>query len=188
MYAHRRKFIANLLFFSTLFQSCGSPNWKLCEVDGLEPDAKKPHHETSGAAPLARHAPPQHTTHHVAVPDLTTPTPGYKASVPARMVAVEYGPFKLPFEKKVTFNQVQGRWKAAVKDVFAREETLPVVCKGDIAAVLSDLQGARPVDVSSRIHIMKSDQAPGCVYVGALGVRGGGSRKRITQRRVVVER
>lgn len=178
MYSHRRKFIANLLFFSTLLQSCGSPSWKLCEVDGLELDTKKPHHETSGAAPLVRHALAQHATQHVAVPDLTTPTPGYKASVPARMVSVEYGPFKLPFEKKVTFNQVQGRWKADVRDVFAREETLPVVCKGDIAAVLSDLQGARPVDVSSRIHIMKSDKVLGCVYVGALGVRGGGKQKK----------
>ena len=88
------------------------------------------------------------------------------------------GPFSLPLDKTITFDRINEQWQANVKDAYLKqEETLPVVSKGDVSAILSTLQGARAVDVSSRIHLLAPDQAPRCVYVGALGVRGGGKKR-----------
>jgi hypothetical protein len=91
----------------------------------------------------------------------------------------DYGPFILPFDNEVTFSRERGEWQAIVKNNWlAREELFPVVCAGDVAAILSDLQDARAVDVLHRIHIQKPDHTSKCVYVGALGVKGGMAKKK----------
>jgi hypothetical protein len=103
------------------------------------------------------------------------------ASIPVSESS-SYGPFVLDGGREVLFKPVSGQWQARVKHVFlAREETLPVVYQKDVATMLSALQGARKVDVASRIHIITPDQLSRCVYLGTLGGRGGA--KKITEKR-----
>jgi hypothetical protein len=91
-----------------------------------------------------------------------------------------YGPFSLPDGNDLTFRQlVTGQWQATVQnDWLQRSAEMPVVCKSNVAAMLSVLQGARAIDVRSRIHIMEPVQDAECVYIGVLGVRGGGKKKK----------
>ena len=87
------------------------------------------------------------------------------------------GPFSLPSGLAVSFVRSEDQWLAEVEDTFlVRKETLPVVCKGDVASVLSGLQRASGVAVSHRIHIISSDPCAKHVYVGSLGVLGGGKK------------
>ncbi len=112
----------------------------------------------------------------------STPLPSYAskvspASIPAPQSSL-YGPFSLDGGRDVLFiKPVGSQWQAEVKDIFlAREETLPVICRQDAATMLSALQGARGVDVASRIHVFSPDRAPKCVYLGTLGIRGGAGK------------
>ncbi len=89
-----------------------------------------------------------------------------------------YSPFRLRSGVVVTFSQLGSRWLAEVNNEFLRhQETLPVICRGDVASVLLDLQGAREIDVLKRIHFLGADQGTKHVYVGTLGLRGGGKKK-----------
>jgi hypothetical protein len=99
------------------------------------------------------------------------------ASIPASDALSSYGPFVLDSGREVFFKLVSGQWQASLKDIFlAREETLPVVCWQDVTTMLSVLQGARRVDVASRIHVITPDQSSRCVYLGTLGGRGGAKK------------
>ena len=91
-----------------------------------------------------------------------------------------YGPFSLPDGNNLTFRQLAtGQWQATVQNAWLqRSAEMPVVCKGNVATMLSVLQGARATNVRSRIHIMEPVQDAECVYVGVLGVRGGGKKKK----------
>jgi hypothetical protein len=90
-----------------------------------------------------------------------------------------YGPFSISSGKEITFSQADGAWHAVVKDTWLdRDELLPVVCRGDVTAILSDLQAARAVDVLHQIHIRECHHASRYVYVGALGLRGGMAKKK----------
>jgi hypothetical protein len=100
------------------------------------------------------------------------------ASMPASRSSL-YGPFVVDGGKEVLCKLVGGQWQARVRDSFlAREEILPIIYQKDITTMLSALQGARKADVASRIHVLAPDQALRCVYVGALGVRGGAKKSR----------
>jgi hypothetical protein len=90
-----------------------------------------------------------------------------------------YGPFSISSGKEITFSQADGAWHAVVKDTWLdRDELLPVVCRGDVTAILSDLQAARAVDVLHKIHIRECHHASRYVYVGALGLRGGDGKEK----------
>jgi flagellar biosynthesis GTPase FlhF len=97
------------------------------------------------------------------------------------------GPFPVASTgKEVVFSQVEGSWTAVVKETwgtFTREESLPVLCKGDVWAALHNLQGKAAIHTKRHIHILETHQppwAPKVVYVGALGVRGGGNSSSIS--------
>ena len=100
------------------------------------------------------------------------------ASMPVSQSSL-YGPFVLNSGQEVLCKLVDGQWQARVRDSFlAREETLLIRYQKDVATTLSALQGARKADVASRIHVLAPDHALRCVYVGALGVRGGAKKSR----------
>jgi hypothetical protein len=56
--------------------------------------------------------------------------------------------------------------------------TLPVLCKEDVSVALRKLEGEAALHTQRRIHVLETHQppwAPKVVYVGALGLRGGGN-------------
>jgi len=91
------------------------------------------------------------------------------------------GPFALSSGREITFSQVEGGWTAVVKETwgtFSREESLPVICRGELSAALRNLEGQKAIRTQRRIHILETHQppwAPRVVYVGSLAVRGGGN-------------
>ncbi len=90
------------------------------------------------------------------------------------------GPFVLSLGKEVTFSQVAGCWEAVVKESwgpFSRAMALPVLCKEDVSVALRNLESEAVINTQRRIHILETHQppwVPRVVYVGALGLRGGG--------------
>ena len=105
------------------------------------------------------------------------------ASMPVSQSSL-YGPFVLNSGQEVLCKLVDGQWQARVRDSFlAREETLLIRYQKDVATTLSALQGARKADVASRIHVLAPDHALRCVYVGALGVRGGAKKSRESRKK-----
>ena len=117
------------------------------------------------ASPPAKAAQP-------APPPAPTPaTPPPAAAVPCRVFTASGG-------AQVAFSQVEGNWQAQeVFGYFSRK--LPIVCKGDLEAKLQELQDKPDVYTRHRLHILATDQppyAPRCVYVGKIGLRGGGNK------------
>ena len=104
------------------------------------------------------------------------------AAAPVASSGTLVGPFPVASAgKEVVFSQVEGCWTAVVRETwgtFTREESLPVLCKGDVLAALHNLQGKAAIHTKRHIHILETHQppwSPRVVYVGTLGVRGGGN-------------
>ncbi len=82
--------------------------------------------------------------------------------------------------RQVSFQQEEsGVWQARVVDVWGGTQVLPVVCAPDQtqAQAIAALSGKILIQHKHGIHILETSQppwAPRVVYVGALGLRGGG--------------
>ena len=79
---------------------------------------------------------------------------------------------------QVRFQKQADTWQAHVKDVWGREQMLPMVCAPDQTQeqAIAVLASKAPAQYKYCIHILETDQppwAPKVVYVGALGLRGG---------------
>ncbi len=91
------------------------------------------------------------------------------------------GPYSLPGGDSVSFSQLDGQWKAAITTAhpgLSRTETLPVLCEGAIGEALRGLEVMDLVRTRSHIQILKTDQppwTPRVVYIGELGLKGGGN-------------
>ena len=80
----------------------------------------------------------------------------------------------------VRFEKQVGRWVAQVQDVWGRVQHLPVLCAPHQTPerAIAALSGKALGDYKYCIHILDTNQppwAPKAVYVGALGLRGGGN-------------
>ena len=187
----RYKILTGILIVFVIFlQSCGNPEAKL-HCDALS-DGNM--HETPFQVDsLMRQTYPSFSSSHVpgtassgtvlfvrsraASERVFNPHTSFQQPTPQS--ANTMFPMKLRSGVTVTFNQLDGQWLATVKnDFLRRQETLPVICPGDVASVLLDLRGAREVNVLKRIHLVGADQGTQYVYVGAMGLRGGGKRSR----------
>ena len=82
--------------------------------------------------------------------------------------------------QQISFQEQAGVWKAQVQDVWGRTQVLPVICAPEytpqqaIEALASKALGQHKYG----LHILETAQppwAPRVVYVGALGLRGGGN-------------
>jgi len=91
--------------------------------------------------------------------------------------AVISGPFTISPNTQVVFTQVDDRWQAVVQEKigsFSRELRLPVVSEENIATVLASLAEKKVAYIKNRIHLLDTDQASKVVYVGEMGLLGGG--------------
>lgn len=72
--------------------------------------------------------------------------------------------------EQVGFYKVKDQWQAEV-----RFQTLPVISKTPIDAMLTALRTMTPLAARSRIHIVRSSQKPysSMIYIGWLGLQGG---------------
>jgi lysozyme len=80
----------------------------------------------------------------------------------------------------VCFEAHSGVWLAKVQDEWGRMQMLPVVFSPDQSPIqaLQRLAAKSPNQYKYWVHVLETDQlpwAPKVVYVGALGVRGGGN-------------
>ena len=80
---------------------------------------------------------------------------------------------------QVRFQEQAGTWMAQVEDVWGRTQQLPVVCAPDQTPerVLQQLSSKALGQHKYWVHVFNTHQppwAPRVVYVGALGLRGGG--------------
>ncbi len=116
-----------------------------------------------------------------------TSQPYVQAGSPSPKVVVTpkdspIGPYSLPGGESVSFNQVDGQWRAAITTVhsgLSRTETLPILCEGEIGEALRGLEVMDLVRTRSHIQILETDQspwAPRVVYLGELGLKGGMER------------
>lgn len=84
-------------------------------------------------------------------------------------------------DRRVSFHEAQtGAWTATVVDEWQRVQELPVACAPNQTPrqALEILSQQAPEQHPYRIHIIDEDQSLGttrAVYVGALGLRGGGN-------------
>jgi len=81
---------------------------------------------------------------------------------------------------QVRFQEQAGTWMAQVQDGWGREQELPVICAPDQTPVhaLQQLSSKAPGQHKYWVHVLETHQppwAPRIVYVGVLGVRGGGA-------------
>lgn len=81
---------------------------------------------------------------------------------------------------QVHFQEENSAWRAQVTNVWGCTQKLPVVCAPGQAPdqAIQQLASKAPGQHKYRIHILETDQppwAPRVVYVGALGLRGGGN-------------
>ncbi|MCU0318325.1 MAG: hypothetical protein MUC61_03265 [Amoebophilaceae bacterium] len=81
---------------------------------------------------------------------------------------------------QVRFQETSGSWLAYVEDVWGRSQVLPVICAPDrvLSSVIGQLASKVPSQHKYWVHVLETDQAPWAprvVYVGVLGLRGGGS-------------
>ncbi len=81
---------------------------------------------------------------------------------------------------QVSFREEAGVWKAQVQDVWRRTQVLPVLCAPGrtLVKAIEALASKTPNQHKYEIHILETDQppwAPRVVYVGAMGLRGGGN-------------
>jgi hypothetical protein len=81
--------------------------------------------------------------------------------------------------------QAGGAWLAQVQDGWGRVQRLPVICAPDQTPekAIQLLSCKDPVQYKYWVHVLETDQppwAPRFVYVGALSVRGGSRRDRVS--------
>ena len=81
---------------------------------------------------------------------------------------------------QVRFHEQAGTWMAQVEDVWGRRQELPLVCAPDQTPerVLQQLSSKALGQHKYWVHVFNTHQppwAPRVVYIGALGIRGGGN-------------
>ena len=150
------------------------------QVEKREPSMAGGVHFRAGSTPTAQ----PHVADAVVGAMPTQPgktTSSTSAPTTAQIASDPCGPFALSFGEEVTFHRVTGQWQAQVKETLgacSREQTLPVRFAGDPFVQLKNLQELGARYTKNRIHILQTDQAPWaprCIYVGAMGLKGGGN-------------
>ena len=81
--------------------------------------------------------------------------------------------------------QARGAWLAQVQDGWGRVQKLPVICASNqtLEQAIQLLSGKDPAQYKYWVHVLETDQPPWAhkiVYVGALSIRGGSRRDRVS--------
>jgi hypothetical protein len=103
------------------------------------------------------------------------------ASSPAALSSFSARPYLSAQGHQVRFErQAGGAWLAQVQDVWGRVQRLPVICAPDQTPeqAIQLLADKDPAQCKYWVHVLETDQlpwAPRFVYVGGLGIRGGGN-------------
>ncbi len=101
-----------------------------------------------------------------------------KASHLKPSISLVLQPYPSAQGHQVRFQEANGKWLAQVQDVWGCAQLLPVVCAPDqnLAQAIQKLARRAPGQHKYWVHVLETNQPPSrVVYVGALGLRGGGN-------------
>ena len=133
------------------------------------------HHETQPAASAQKiaHVSQTPSPHR---PEAMRRQPSSPTSLPGT-VSKSYA---LHQGQQIRFQQQAGTWVAQVQDTWGRTQQLPVLCAPHTTSerAIEGLSTKAPGQHKYCVHILETDQppwAPRVVYVGAMGLRGGGN-------------
>ena len=95
-------------------------------------------------------------------------------------IHLAFQPYPSAQGHQVRFQEADGKWLAQVKDTWGRAQLLPVICAPDQtpARALQQLSSKALGQHKYWVHVLETHQppwAPRVVYVGAMGLRGGGT-------------